>query len=355
MHVQAHAVSQSVRHEEGHGAGSDGIFRRAAHQAQRDEAFGQDAVRGVVDIHVRHVRGDHGGHPVVRRQHDVVNVFLFLGELAAYGVSTGVVGTVVAQSLGSGVAQQQAAVLQYAVAVQVMQRFAVLRHDRRERHAPSECFGNAFDRAGDFALDDAGTAHLHCRSVHGVADVERFFELLDLLGTFLFPHLGYGHHQLDRLVIVQCGRFEAQQVGEQQLGFASVRGQVVDAASLDDGFGQVRFQVGQREGVRNACFGPLFAQRRLRPRPDDVFDREVVAVQRNLSGVGIDQADQRRGVESEVVEERGVLAEIIGVVEVVVGCEHIARNEDQAAAHLAAQGAAASDVDFFCKHSRIFL
>ena len=37
------------------------------------------------------------------------------------------------------------------------------------------------------------------------------------------------------------------------------------------------------------CFGPLFAQRRLRPRPDDVFDREVVAVQRNLSGVGIDQ------------------------------------------------------------------
>lgn len=56
VHVQAHAVSQSVRHEEGHGAGSDGIFRRAAHQAQRDEAFGQDAVRGVVDIHVRHVR-----------------------------------------------------------------------------------------------------------------------------------------------------------------------------------------------------------------------------------------------------------------------------------------------------------
>ena len=24
------------------------------------------------------------------------------------------------------------------------------------------------------------------------------YELLDLLGTFLFPHLGYGHHQLDR-------------------------------------------------------------------------------------------------------------------------------------------------------------
>ena len=79
----------------------------------------------------------------------------------------------------------------------------------------------------------------------------------------------------------------------------------MDAASLDDGFGQVRFQVGQREGVRNACFGPLFAQRRLRPRPDDVFDREVVAVQRNLSGVGIDQADQCRGVESEIIEERG--------------------------------------------------
>ena len=69
----------------------------------------------------------------------------------------------------------------------------------------------------------------------------------------------------------------------------------------------------------------------------------------------LDQVDQCRGVESEIIEERGVLAEIIGVVEVVVGCEHIARNEDQAAAHLAAQGAAASDVDFFCKHSRIFL
>ena len=60
-------------------------------------------------------------------------------------------------------------------------------------------------------------------------------------------------------------------------------------------------------------------------------------------------------IRAEIIEERGVLAEIIGVVEVVVGCEHIARNEDQAAAHLAAQGAAASDVDFFCKHSRIFL
>jgi len=48
-------------------------------------------------------------------------------------------------------------VLQYAVGVEVMQRFAVLRDDRRERHARTVGFGDAFDGTCDFALDDAET------------------------------------------------------------------------------------------------------------------------------------------------------------------------------------------------------
>ena len=227
-----------------------------------------------------------------------------------------------------------------------MQRFAVLRDDRREGESRSERLGDAFDRAGDLALNDARAAELHGQRVHFVADAEGSLHLLDLLGALLFAHLRHGEHQVHRLVVVQQGGLDAQQFRQLELRFAAVGRQVVDFAPLGDGLAQARLEGGRREGLRNAYLGAQLAERGLRTGPDDVLDGEVVAVEGLLARVGVDQTHQRGNVESEVVEERRVLAEIVGVVGVVVRCGGVSRKQDDALPDFRAQHLAARDIGF---------
>ena len=303
-----------------------------------------------MDFGVHHVRLDDAGHVVVGRQHDVVDVLLLLGEASADGIGARVVRAVVVHRLASGVAQQQASLLERAVAVEVVQRLAVLRHDRRERKSRAVGFGDALDGAGDFAFDDARTAHLHRQRVHAVADLEGAFHLLDLLGALLLAHLGHGEHQFHRLVVVQQGGVDSQQRREPELRLAPVGRQVVDAAALCDRLAQPRFERRRREGLRDADPGAQFAQGGLRTGPDDVLHREVVAVERLLARVGVDHADQRGGVQPEVVEERRVLPEVVGVVGVVVRGQPVAREQDDALSDLRAQLAAARGIGFCREH-----
>ena len=227
-----------------------------------------------------------------------------------------------------------------------MQRLAVLRDDRRERHAEPHRLGDALDRTGDLALDDARAAHPHGGGVHGVTDVEGILHLRHLLGALDLAHLRDGEHQVDRLVVVQQRRSDPQQRRELQLRFAAVGGQVVDLAPLGDGLAQARLEGGRREGLRNAYLGAQLAERGLRAGPDDVLDGEVVAVEGLLARVGVDQTHQRGNVESEVVEERRVLAEIVGVVGVVVRCGGVSRKQDDALPDFRAQHLAARDIGF---------
>ena len=265
------------------------------------------------------MRFDDVGHMVVCRQHDVVDILLFLREFPAYGVGAGVVGAVVVDRFAARVAQQQTPFLQYAVGVEVMQRFAVLRDDRRERHARTVGFGDAFDGTCDFALDDARAAHLHGQRVHLVADLECALHLLDLLGALFLAHFGHGEHQVYRLVVVQQCGFDTQQRRQPKLSLSAVGRQEMDFAPQRNGFAEPFLEFGEGVCRRDADLCAQLAQRGLRACPDDVLDREIVAVECLFARVGVDQARQRGDVQPEIVKERRILPEIVGVVRVVVG------------------------------------
>ena len=274
------------------------------------------------------MRFDDVGHMVVCRQHDVVDILLFLREFPAYGVGAGVVGAVVVDRFAARVAQQQTPLFQYAVGVEVMQRFAVLRDDRRERHARTVGFGDAFDGARDFALDDARAAHLHGQRVHLVADLERALHLFDLLGALFLAHFGHGEHQVYRLVVVQQCGFDTQQRRQPKLCLSAVRGQEMDFAPQRNGFAEPFLEFGEGICRCDADLCAQLAQRGLRACPDDVLDREIVAVECLFARVGVDQARQRGDVQPEIVEERRILPEIVGVVRIVVGRKGVARQQD---------------------------
>ena len=346
MHVHAQSVAQSVGHEHRHGSCGHGVGGRAFQQAQSDKPFGEGHVGGVVHLGVHHVGLHDARHVVVRRQYDVVNVFLLLGEASAHGIGARVVRAVAFDGFAAGVAQQQPALLQHAVGVEIVERLAVLRHDRRERHALSLRFGDAFDGSRDLAFDDARAAHPHGRRVHLVADPEGAFHLLDLFGALLLAHLRHGEHQVHRLVVVQQRGFDAQQRRQLELGLPAVGRQVVDPAAQGDRPAQLFFELRHRERRRDARSGAHFAQRGLRSGPDDVLDGEIVAVQRLFARVGVDHADDRRHVQPEIVAERGVLPEVVGVVGIIVRRERIAREQDDAASDLRAQLVAARGIGF---------
>ena len=253
------------------------------------------------------------------------------------------VRTISLDAFAAGVAQQQASFLQYAVGVEVVERFAVLRHDRRERYALSLGLGDAFDGACDLAFHDARAAHPHGRRVHVVADPEGAFHLFDLFGALLLAHFRHGEHQVYRLVVVQQCGLDTQQRRQLEFGLAAVGRQEMDFAAQGDGPAQPRFELRHRECGRDADFGAHLAQR---SGPDDVLDCEIVAVQRLFARVGVDQAGDGRHVQPEIVAERGVLAEIVGVVGVVVRREGVARKQDDSAPDLRAQFVAARGIGF---------
>ena len=348
--VHAEPVSESVGHEHRHGPGLHGIGGRTPEQADGDESFGQGHVGGAVDFGVHHVGLDDARHVVVRREYDLIDLALAVGELSAHGIGARVVGAVPLEAFASGVAELQAPGLLNALGVEVMERFAVLGDDRGERYALALRLGDALDGPCDLALDDSRAAHLHGQRMHVVSDMEGALQGFDLLGALLLAHLGHGHHQVDRLVVVQQRGAYSEQFRELEFRLPAVGREVVDAAPQGNGSAQTPLEFRHGECCADADLGSHVAQHGLRACPDDVLDRKVVAVKGLLARIGVDHADQRRDVESEVVPEGRILPEIVGVVGIIVCREGVSGQQDDAAADLRAQGFAPCGIGFCGEH-----
>ena len=124
----------------------------------------------------------------------------------------------------------------------------------------------------------------------------------------------------------------------------------MDAAALGDGARKAGLQFGHGVRCADADLGAHLAQRGLRAGPDDVLHGEVVAVERLLARVGVDDSRDARHVQPEVVAERRILAECVGVIGVVVRREGVARQQDQPLPDAGAQLAAARLVGGCRKH-----
>ena len=198
-----------------------------------------------------------------------------------------------------------------------MQRFAVLRYDRRERYSGSVLQGDAFDRPGDFAFGNPRTAHAHRQAVHFAGGLAGPFDLFDLRRLFYLAQRDDGARQFRRSVGRQPVGADAEQSAHRRTGFAAIRRQEEDAAAFGDGRFDPLLQVGGRLCFFDADFAGQFGQGRLGPRPDNVFEGRVVAEQNVFAGIQIEQAGAARAVQPEKIQERAVLPESERIARIV--------------------------------------
>ena len=302
-------------------------------------------------IHIHHSGANDLGDVVVSRQHDLVNLALFLREFATHGVGTCVVRDVVHQVLATAIDQQQTTIFEHTLRVEIVQRLAVLRHDRRERHAQAHRLGNALDLARNFALDKTLTTHLHCGRMHLITNQKSILQLLNLLVALHFAHLCYGEHQIDRFMLVQHIDTQAEQRRDQHLRLATIGGQIVHTSI------QRNCLTHRGRKLRKGCslgythLRTKLSHSGLRTCPDDIFDRKIIAIECRFTRLGIDDTHHRGHIQSEKVEERRILTEIVSIVGIVVRRGHITREQNHSLADSAAELCATCRVCVCAEHS----
>jgi hypothetical protein len=111
----------------------------------------------------------------------------------------------------------------------------------------------------------------------------------------------------------------------------------VDPPALRPGPGQELGQPGQGLRELHADLRGHFPEGRLRPRPDEILEGQVVAVDRVRALIEIHDGREAGGIEAEKIEERAVLAETIGVVRVVHRTLLVPQEEDESAPDLRPQ------------------
>ena len=114
--------------------------------------------------------------------------------------------------------------------------------------------------------------------------------------------------------------------------------------------GEVRLERRHRRARRDAGRLAVVGDGRLRPRPDDVVHRQVVAEERLGALVDVDDRGQARQVDGEEVQERAVLPEMVGVGGVVHPHLVVAEKQDDAGADVLLQPLTARAVDGGIEH-----
>ena len=176
--------------------------------------------------------------------------------------------------------------------VVVVQRLAVHREDDREGELRPARLDQSGHRAGHFALVHAGPRDLHREHVHVVRQVDGGFDLADLLGRLVGALRHDGLDERGGRVRVHHARPDPHEVSDRQHVVVAVLRQVVDAPPLPDRLVERRFEVLPRTCGRDARLRGALGDGRLRPAPDDVVDREVVAVNGVGAGVDVDDGGQ---------------------------------------------------------------
>lgn len=356
--VEAHHVARAAGEEEGMGSGRDGLVHIALHEAETLHAFGYGGAGGEVDIAEGHAGSQRGHSRAVGVEAEVEDGLLTLVELLAYRARGGEVAAVVAGHLGTGVEEEEVAVVGGVNVAMVVERLAVCSGDDGERVVAPTLLGNGGDGCAHLGLVDAGAHHAHHGAVHIHGDVDSLLYLFNLLGCLVVAHIDDGTDEsLPPLTHIvggdRTGRKKPERLQfEDVLG--AVGGQEMDGAARGQGSLDHLLETGEGKGLRGSDHGGLLAEEGLRAHPDDVVDGEVVAEDNVASFIDVDDGSEAVEVESEVVEERGVLTETVGVVGIIHRSMVVAEEQQHAAAHAALQLRPPLDIGFFAKHGFYF-
>lgn len=134
----------------------------------------------------------------------------------------------------------------------------------------------------------------------------------------------------------------------------AVGGQEMDGAARGQGSLDHLLETGEGKGLRGSDHGSLLAEKRLCAHPNDVIDGGVVAKDDVAPFIDVDDGSEAVEVEPEIIEERGVLTETVGVVGIVHRSMVVAEEQQHAAAHAALQLRPPLDIGFFAEHGFYF-
>ena len=367
MDVQSHVVAQPVRLEEACDTLLDHVVDASAHYVKRTETLEHEPGGSDVHVAVGGSRPGQGEGKFIAVAHDLVDVPLPGGETASGGKGAREVGCVVHVVLGAGIDDKELTGLDHLVVEVVVEGFPVLGKDGRERHAPSLGEGHAFHDPDNLLLQDSGLDVVAGHGVHQLSQRSCIVELLDLAR---FLDKAHGDHGLDQFlgsmpasVLVHRGHpghvfgGHSCQGGEFHRVEISARREEVDLAAGGKGCLDHGADVIVRSRPSDSRQGGLRGHGRLRAHPDDVAEFDVVCEYALVPGVEVDHGCHERLVNPEIVQPGRVLAELVGVVPVLGGRFGVADEQGDSPLplggglrHLLQQGAAARDVDFFCKH-----
>ncbi len=197
MNVKTHVVAKPVRLEETGDALVKHVVQIAAHDVQRAKILKHQFGDSQMNVPVGHSRSRQFESQFVAVTDNLIDVSLLLGESAACRQGTGEVRGIVHIVLGSCVDHHQFAWLDDLVVQMVVQGFAMLGKDGRERHSPPFAEGNTFHLADNHLLDDSD---LHVLTGHGVHPLSESAGIVNLLDLTLFLHESHRDDSLHKFL-----------------------------------------------------------------------------------------------------------------------------------------------------------
>ena len=126
VHINAHHVTQSVRHEQGVRTCFYGILYIAFHQPQILQSLRQHLTSFDMDRFIRHSGACQFQRTVVACQYDAIYITLAAGELTSYRNGTCMVRTIIGNAFSSRIGQHQPSCLQDLTMVMIVQGLPVL-------------------------------------------------------------------------------------------------------------------------------------------------------------------------------------------------------------------------------------
>ncbi len=311
--------------------------------------------RKAVDVCIDHA-GCHGLYAgCLGIQDDVVELPLARVEAAACWKAARDVAGITHCCSGAGIIEHNVAGFELAAVIVVVQNVAPPRGDACVGFVHARPAQDAPHLGNQIGFAYAWPGSLHCSNVHFAGDREGVANLVDL---GIFFNFAQGHHSLNKRFGGMMGDLVCRQIqkpGKQQRGMRPAGRHEMDGMALRLPGRKV---VSQRAEGAHTLAARLLRQlgngRRLAV-PELLLGCVVFAEQEGMAGFGVDDGSQacaRRAIDAYEIQAGGVLTEGIGVGCEIHGRIGVPRQENQACAHVFAQGAPAGAVDMRCEHAQ---
>ena len=248
----------------------------------------------------------------VSRYLNIINIFLASREFGISRNGRRHITRITHFRFRTGIEQQHITTLNHIAMVVVMQRLPVDRCDNGEGELIVIRISHFSYSSSHFAFTDSRTYGAHGSQMHVGSNHTSLFDFDNLFRSLIITLIYYAEDERHRRLF--RSRHDTQPLEQFDLMFRTVSRQVMDTLAFLLCCFQIRFNF--LEGTNfgdTGCFAFLL-QCRLSSHPYDCIDRQFVTENDFFIIVNINNGGQTGIRKPEEIQERGILAEVIGVV-----------------------------------------